>query len=133
MKKKQRNPSRTVSEARVGIFWLVGENLLFDMTPLSKAEAYGNFKIHSGNHISIWEQFRLAGIVSPEAEYEEYPRGRVAFDAKTQQFSLLADRCILRRKKLVADIKKEMHLPKSTSVSSDYHYRCFACLKQSGE
>jgi len=41
MKKKQRKSSRTVNEARVGIFWLVGEKLLFDTTALSHAEDYG--------------------------------------------------------------------------------------------
>jgi len=128
MKKKQRKSSRTVNEARVGIFWLVGEKLLFDTTALSHAEDYGEFKIHSGNHVSVWENLRSAKTVPAETEYEEAPRGRVMYDVRNRLFSLLADRCILRRKEIVTKIKKEMHLPKNTMTGTDDHYQCFRCL-----
>lgn len=120
-------------EPHVGIFWLFRGEVLFDTTPLSEAEPFGDFRIHSGNHISIWEQFRLAKIVPPEVEYEEYPRGRVAFDSKSKRFNLLADRCILRRKDTIAKIKRQMHLPRNTSFGTDPHYRCSACLEQSSD
>jgi len=68
------------------------------------------------------------GTVPSETEYEELPRGRVMYNGKTCQFILLADRCILKRKTLVMQIKKEMGLPKNTEVGRDSHYRCFACL-----
>ena len=129
MKQKPRKSSDTVSEPQVGIFWLVGNNLLLDTTPLSQAEDYGDFKIHSGNHISVWEKFRVAKNVPAEMEYEEAPRGRVLFDVKNRRFGLLADRCILRRKEIVAKIKRQMHLPKDTSERTDSHYRCFSCLQ----
>lgn len=129
MNKKQRKSSVAVSEPQVGIFWLVGKSLLLDTTPLSRAEKYGDFKIHSGNHISVWEKFREAKNVPAEMEYEEAPRGRVTFDVKNHRFRLLADRCILRRKEIVAKIKTQMHLPKNTSESTDSHYRCFSCLQ----
>jgi len=129
-KKQRRSSSASVSEPTVGIFWLVGEKLVFDVTPLSQAEDYGDFKIHSGNHVSVWERLRVTKIVPVEMEYEEAPRGRVMYDVKNHLFSLLADPCILRRKEIVAKIKREMNLPKgrSTSVDTDYHYRCHACL-----
>jgi hypothetical protein len=119
------------AEPHVGIFWLFRGNVLFDTTPISEAESFGDFRIHPGNHISIWEQFRLARMVPPEAEYEEYPRGRVAFDSKTKRFNLLADRCILRRRDILAKIKDQMHLPRNTSEGADPHYRCQACLERS--
>ena len=131
MSNKQSKPLATKSEPQVGIFWLVGEKLLFDTTPLSRSVEYGDFKIHSGDHVVVWERFRLAGTVPPEMEYEEAPRGRVMFDVKTHKFSLLADRCILRQKAILAKIKKEMHLPKNTSEGGDSHYRCFSCLRRS--
>jgi len=94
MRNKQRKQTGAVSEPHVGIFWLVGEKLLFDTTPLSRAEEYGECRIHSGNHVSVWERFRFARTVPQEMEYEEPPRGRVVFNAKKSEFSLLADRCI---------------------------------------
>jgi hypothetical protein len=132
MSKKSRTASGR-AEPHVGIFWLFRGEVLFDTTPLSEAETFGDFRIHSGNHISIWEQFRLAKIVPPEVEYEEYPRGRVAFDSKSKRFNLLADRCILRRKDMIAKIKQQMHLPRNTSFGTDPHYRCQACLERSSD
>ncbi len=131
MKNKQRKQTGAVSEPHVGIFWLVGEKLLFDTTPLSRAEEYGECRIHSGNHVSVWERFRFARTVPQEMEYEEPPRGRVVFNAKKSEFSLLADRCILRWKDLVTTIRRQMHLPKNTTVDTDSHYRCFSCLLRS--
>jgi len=126
--KKPRNSSANVNEPRVGIFWLVDEKLVFDTTPVSQAEDYGALRIHAGNHLSVWERLREKNIVPVEMEYEEAPRGRVMYDTKNRRFSLLADRCILRRKELVSHIRKEMRLPKNTSTDTDHHYRCFQCL-----
>lgn len=122
---KDRKPA---AEPRLGIFWLLGKRLLFDMSALSEAESYGDFKIHYGNHVTVWERFRSQKLVPPEVEYEEPPRGRVTFNTKTRQFSLLADKCILSRKDLIATIKNELHLPKQISLGTDPHYRCFTCL-----
>ena len=130
MSKKSKTASER-AEPHVGIFWLFRGEVLFDTTPLSEAETFGDFRIHPGNHISIWEQFRLAKRVPPEIEYEEYPRGRVAFDSKSKRFNLLADRCILRHRDILAKIKKQMHLPRNISVGADHHYRCQACLERS--
>jgi hypothetical protein len=62
-------------------------------------------------------------------EYEEPPRGRVMYNTKTRQFTLIADRFILKRKDLVAEIKKELGLPRNTKVGGDGHYRCSDCLR----
>lgn len=130
MSKKSRTASRR-AEPHVGIFWLFRGKVLFDTTPLSEAETFGDFIIHAGSHISVFEKFRLAKMVPPEVEYEEYPRGRVAFDSRSRRFNLLADRCILRQKEILAKIKKEMHLPENTTEGTDPHYRCFSCLGES--
>jgi hypothetical protein len=49
-------------------------------------------------------------------------------DTKTMKFTLLADRCILKRKDVIAAIKKELNLPRQTTLGTDPHYRCFTCL-----
>jgi hypothetical protein len=66
-------------------------------------------------------------------EYEEAPRGRVVYNAISHQFTLLADECILRDKKMVRMIISELHLPSDTRTGSDDHYRCFRCLKSERE
>ena len=126
-KEKDRpNPNQ---EPQVGIFWWVAGELIFDVTPLGQAERYGDHLTHSGSHIDVWERLQQTGKVPHEAEYEEYPRGRVTYEVETATFSLLADRCILGRKDLVLQIKERMHLPKKTLTWTDSHYRCSECLR----
>src|SRR5208282_4291780 len=78
---------------KVGIVYLVGDQLWIDATPLTGAGSFGDFAIHERDHYQYWAQLVSRGVV-PDAEYEEYPRGRVAFNTKTGKFTLLADRCI---------------------------------------
>jgi hypothetical protein len=115
-------------EPRVGIFWLVGKRLITDSTPLTKAEPYGTALGHTTSHIDHWTGLQHAGAVPAEVEYEEPPRGRVVFDGREQRFYLMADRCILGRRDVVAEIMEAMHLPDDTVLATDDHYRCFHCL-----
>lgn len=113
---------------KVGIVYLVGGKLWIDATPLAEAGHLGDFAIHEHDHISYWAELVKSGSV-PNSEYEEYPRGRVAFDTKTGEFTLLADRCILGKKSLVRTILKRLNLPvRGTRVDTDTHYRCYRCL-----
>ena len=115
-------------EPHIGIFFVVGRNLLIDSTALSKAGQYGDFSIHEDDHITFWPRLVKQGAV-PDVEYERFPRGRVAFNTKTEQFTLLADKCILQKKAVVKEILKRLSLPaRHTKTSSDPHYRCFRCL-----
>jgi hypothetical protein len=129
----QRKTSGRVPEPHVGIFWLLNGKLLIDSVPLGEAEPYGDHLTHPRSHIDVWEQWRLGGKVPAESEYEEFPRGRVMYNTKTQRFTLLADRCILREKIMVTKIMSELNLrsenaDRGTDRGTDSHYRCFACL-----
>jgi hypothetical protein len=120
---------RRKEEPQVGIFWVVRGNLLIDGTSLSHADAYGDHLTHPRGHVDVWEQFQQKGLVFPEMEYEEYPRGRVMYSTKTRRFLLLADRCILRDKGIVSKILSELKLPSGTETGTDEHYRCSICLR----
>jgi hypothetical protein len=109
-------------QPRVGIIFLVGDSLYVDGTPLGEAGGYGQFKIHEPGHDLFWEQLGLGG------EYENYPRARVSYDTRTQEFTLLADRCILKRPEIVSEILQRMHLPADTKLDTDEHYQCSVCL-----
>jgi hypothetical protein len=115
------------AEPEVGIVFLVGGKLLIDRTPLSQAGHYGHHLIHERGHNEYWGQLFKMGAV-PSEEYEEYPRGRVAYDTKTGKFTLLADKCILGKKSIVRKIVSVMKLPVGTETDTDPHYRCFRCL-----
>ena len=113
---------------KVGIFWLVGKRLVIATAPLSEAGNYGDFKIYEGDHVTLWDELERHGEVPRGSAYEEHPRGRVNYNAKTKQFTLFLDRCILRRKGVVKKLLRLMCLPDDTPLSTDGHYRCFNCL-----
>jgi acyl-[acyl carrier protein]--UDP-N-acetylglucosamine O-acyltransferase len=120
-------------EAQVGIFWVVDDNVLLDTSPLSAAEEYLDMKVHSGEHKKVWGTFQRLGKVPRDIEYDEPPRGRVAYHKTTRKFSLLADKCILRDTNKITNIMSLMHLPSNTRIGSDSHYRCSRCLRQGAE
>ena len=116
------------TEARLGVFWLVDGKLLIESGQLSECEHYGDQLNNPGSHIRVWERWQEFGKVPAETEYEEHARGRAMYSPSTNTFTLLADRCILKRKELIAKIKEELRLPKQTTLGTDSHYRCFHCL-----
>lgn len=125
--------SRT-PEPCVGIFWLFRGRTIIDSTPLSMAEPYAAALTHPTAHIDYWDGLRRTGEVPAEVEYEEPPRGRVAFDTREQRFHLYADKCILSRREVVREIMDAMHLPPGkTSEGRDGHYRCPKCLYPAAE
>jgi hypothetical protein len=113
----------------VGIIYLVRGKLLIDSTPLTHADRYGDFAIHERGHIEYWAE-PVKEV--PNSEYEEFPRGRGAYDIKAGKFILLADECILRRKGIVSKILSRLQIPlEDAEINTDSHYRCFRCLGHS--
>lgn len=67
---------------------------------LAAAEEYGDFITCSHGHYAVWEGWRarraadrVAAVVR-DAEYEEWPRGRVVFNSIKGQFIVYADKQI---------------------------------------
>ena len=85
-------------------------------------------KSMKATNVTLWDELERRGEVPRDSAYEEHPRGRVNFNAKTQQFTLFLDRCILRKKGVVKKLLRLMCLPDDTPLSTDGHYRCFRCL-----
>lgn len=135
MKRIKLSKSRYVARHRkkepsVGIFWVISGKLVIDSTPLIQAEPYGVHLTHPGSHLEVWTMFQQKGTAPNELEYEEPPRGRVVCNRKTQRFTILADRCILKDNRIVSKIMSEMKLPnEKTDKGTDSHYRCSACLR----
>ena len=71
------------AQPKVGIFWLVGERLILDASPLSEAEPYGDCLTHRNSHIEYWTEQQSLGTAPREKEYEGAPRDRVVFNRKT--------------------------------------------------
>ncbi len=89
-------------EGYVGPYWLVQDGsgsvlLIAHRCALADAEKYGDFLTSPHGHYDLWEGWRtgrppdgLAAIVR-EAEYEEWPRGRVVFNFVRGQFVVYGD------------------------------------------
>lgn len=91
--------------ACVGPYWFVLDDggtvfLMAHRCALAEAEEYGEFLTCPHGHYDIWERWRARcpseNIVQVlrDAEYEEWPRGRVVFNAAQGQFIVYADRQI---------------------------------------
>lgn len=112
----------------VGIVFLVDDKLYIDSTPLDRASIYGDHLIHDRGHDAYWEELLAEGAVG--GEYDDYPRGRAAYNSKAQQFTLLLDRCITRRPELMREILRRMNLPATTRIGGDEHYVCPGCRRR---
>jgi len=115
---------------RVGIFWLDGHRLIIDSVPVSEAEVWGEFCNYPHGHERYWSHLQHLGIVSPDIQYEQMPRGRIVYDSKKEQFTFRADRCILRNTRLISQIMAKLNLPPNTKTDTDPHYRCARCLER---
>jgi hypothetical protein len=126
---KPKQKEKTPKMPQVGIVFLFENTLWIEGTPLEKAGTYGEFKIHEGDHVVYWDRLIAEQKVPPYTQYENVPRGRVAFNTLTRRYRLMLDRCILRDKNAVSNIQDRLNLPlKETDTFADPHYLCARCL-----
>jgi hypothetical protein len=125
---KSKQPRRPPEQPKLGIFWLVADELVLVSTPLDQCELYGDVMNEPRSHVDYWAELQAKGRAPRGAEYEEFARGRVVHNVKTKQYTLMADKCILARTDVVKRILSELHLPKNTMLDTDFHYRCSVCL-----
>jgi hypothetical protein len=67
---------KLTTEPKVGIFFICDGRLFIDTTPVSKAEEYGDFKVHAASRPAFWRILQANGIVPNDVEYDEVPRTR---------------------------------------------------------
>jgi hypothetical protein len=124
----------TAGNPHVGIFWLIGNRLLTDTTPLLQAGSYGSFLIHAMGHFEISEQRQRFGPkalerhrLPPEiawTKYENHPRGHVVSCWSAPAFVVYADRTLLASDATMAGILDAFGLdPTQCLLRSDEHYR----------
>src|SRR5438270_9565437 len=102
MPKQIKRQKERRSETYLGIFWLVKNSLIIEAVPLSQGEEYDLNVSFPGSHIDVWQRLQTQGRVPRETAYEEFARGRIVHQTRTGEFFLLADRCILENRAVVA-------------------------------
>ena len=122
--------------ARLGIFWFIGEghkSLLSDAIPVNAGQDYGDYLIYENGHYEFWEKLKNAkganGVdnnamwVIKNAEYEQFPRGRVAFNKANRKFVIYIDRVLYSKFYLEKIIASFCLTDKNIEVRFDEHYQ----------
>lgn len=128
----------------VGIFWAIrdparGIVLVTDRTPLARAESYGDHLTYSSGHYEYWTHLRRFGhegltrrglpIAITVDEYEEWPRGRVVYDAAISRFVIYVDRK-LQTTEIVERIAAAFDIPPGAYWRAfDSHYRSTKAIR----
>jgi hypothetical protein len=111
-------------EPRIGLFWFVGEDgdeLVGLSRPAAAVPNIGGFCTIDESHYDVWRRLSQSRADLSEYGYEFFPRGRVNW-SDADGFMLLADKSILASGRYSAVIT-EWHLPGSTKIMTDPHYR----------
>ncbi len=114
----------------VGIFFVVNGEPLVRGIPWTENPSYAGYRTYPMNHPDFWDymQKRKARAWSWKWRYEEVARGRVNYHEESGKFNLFADRCIIKKKRLVRAILTAFNLPRDTNVVVSDHYQCLGCL-----
>lgn len=115
---------------KVGIFFRVSGEFLIDSVPLDAAEPYGDAMQYSG-HYDYHEALLPRTSVEyrfKAHDYDYYPRGRVVFFPKMNEFTLYADSCLTKE-----EISRLLTLfgldGQQLKIATDEHYHCAGCNK----
>jgi len=119
--------------AYVGPYWFVRDEsgrvlLIAHRCTLADAEEYGDFLTCPHGHCDVWEYWRrelapgrIAGVLR-DSEYEEWPRGRVVFDAVRNRFMVYADSQIFKQE-LQERVLERFGIPSKRALFlRDEHY-----------
>jgi hypothetical protein len=85
----------------VGLFFMVGRKPFVASLPWTEVPSVAGFRTHSVDHYEYWRRLQEVGGVPRDLEYDEAARGRVNYEDAGRRFTLFADKCIIKNKRLV--------------------------------
>ena len=115
---------------KIGIFWLHlkdGKMSIFQSIDeaLVFGQDYGEFIVCVKDHYSIWEFFKKNGFAPKNSNYEDLPRGRVAYDKVNRQYVVFTGKWVSSHPDIKRVIKSEFGLKSNTRWEQDFHYHKF--------
>ena len=106
-----------INNPYVGPLFYIDGKLYSLKISLDKGEDNGLFVNHPTSHFEFFNQIR------PGDDYGHYPRGRVIYSKKNNQFYLYLDKTLVYNKALIKKITKEYNLTNSNVlIKTDEHY-----------
>lgn len=120
-----------VTDARVGIFFKIGDDWLVDSTQVASGEAYGDAVQHGG-HYEYWESATPgSGTLRrfTTHDYDYFPRGRVVFFPRGGVFRVYVDNCLTQsdRDHVLALFGLENRPIEFENNTDGIHYVCSRC------
>ena len=115
---------------KIGLFWLHlkdGKIQIFHSSPiiLDFGQNYGSFIIDPSGHYNAWESLVRHGIAPKNSNYEDLPRGRIAYDREKNQYVVYHGNYINSSSDIKVVIKSEFKLKANTRWEPDLHYHKF--------
>jgi hypothetical protein len=129
-KKIERVREASADIPRIGIFWLhlkESKIKIFYAEPITLefGQDYGSFIVAPREHYNTWEALKSHGFAPKNSEYEDLPRGRVAYDKDTNQYVVFHGNYIKSSPDIKTVIKTEFKLKFNTRWEPDLHYHKF--------
>ncbi len=118
-----------LKQAKVGIFWFYKQTIIAKIHEIDLSIADELGLIDSPfQHIQEWEKNHIYLSSFPEllgSEYQEYPRGRVVFNAAKRKFRVILDKNLFT-KQYIQQINNAFNLIQyDVEYFSDPHYKVF--------
>jgi hypothetical protein len=127
--------------AYVGPYWFVQDSsgsigLIAHRCALAEAEKYGDYLTCPHGHYDLWESWRTGAApegmtaIVRDAEYEEWPRGRVVFNFVQRRFTIHGDRQVFEHE-LQNRVMEYFGIPADADVefTRDGHYQSTRSLR----
>jgi hypothetical protein len=129
--KIERAKEASADTPRIGIFWLFlkdGKINVFYAEPITLefGQDYGSFIVAPREHYNTWEALKSHGFAPKNSNYEDLPRGRVAYDKDTKHYIVFHGNYIKSSPDIKKVITSEFKLkPGNTQWKPDLHYHDF--------
>ena len=117
-------------ELKVGVFWFVEGDLVFDALALARGKEFGSV-IQHGGHNEYWEKFAPITheqVLLKSHDPNFYPRGRVVFLPAHRRTLVYADACVWTPK-VQALIQEAFGIAYAFRFNADPHYYCHSCQR----
>ena len=107
-----------INNPYVGPFFYIDGKLYSLKISLDKGEDNGLFINHPTSHFEFFNK------IKPGDDYGHYPRGRIIYSKRNNNFYLYLDKSLVHNKTLIKEITKEYNLAYSDVVlGKDAHYK----------
>jgi hypothetical protein len=130
MRNRRVTAAKSTKVPKVGCFFVVNGKPWVEGFPWTENFTVGGFRTYAVGHPEYWQRLQGLGVAPKDMPYENFPRGSVNYEDASDRFTLVADICILGKKRLVSAIMNKLNLPRGTRVLADDHYRCPKCLRE---